>query len=214
MSGRNARQSAYQYLRKADPSLRSLLDELGEPDPFAADRLSGAGIDLFGSLVWQILRQGASDAAALQAHVRLRAAAGGRVIRPDSVPNADLSLLGISARKRRAISELARQVADEQLDLTQLHHESDAAIVSRLTGIPGIGDHTAQMFLIEQLHRPDVWPAGDVHILLALKALRHLRNLPSPQSAVQMGAVWAPYRSYAAALLREASRTHRHAHTS
>jgi DNA-3-methyladenine glycosylase II len=49
--------------------------------------------------------------------------------------------------------------------------------------------------------RPDVLPAGDLGARRAVAALWHLPELPSPGAVAARGSGWAPYRSYAAALL-------------
>jgi 3-methyladenine DNA glycosylase/8-oxoguanine DNA glycosylase len=67
--------------------------------------------------------------------------------------------------------------------------------------VHGIGLWSAQTFLIHQLHRPDVLPAGDGGIRRAIQQAWELDELPAVNEVRDRAAGWAPYRSYAAALL-------------
>jgi DNA-3-methyladenine glycosylase II len=57
------------------------------------------------------------------------------------------------------------------------------------------------MFLLAQLHRSDVLPAGDMGIRRAIERAWALPVVPTIKAVEAMGAAWAPYRTYAAALL-------------
>jgi DNA-3-methyladenine glycosylase II len=66
---------------------------------------------------------------------------------------------------------------------------------------PGIGEWTAEMFLIFQLHRADVLPAADVGIRRGIQKTWELDGPPSVQETLRRGEPWRPYRTFAAALL-------------
>ncbi|NEA34946.1 hypothetical protein [Streptomyces sp. SID13031] len=78
---------------------------------------------------------------------------------------------------------------------------TDAEAITALTAVRGIGLWSAQMFLVAQLHRADILPAGDGGIRRAVAAAWSLPQLPTIKEVEQLGAPWAPYRTYAAALL-------------
>ena len=74
-------------------------------------------------------------------------------------------------------------------------------MIAALTAVRGIGLWSAQTFLIHQLHRPDVLPAGDGGIRRALRDAWNREELPTVNEIRDRAAAWAPYRSYAAAIL-------------
>ena len=74
---------------------------------------------------------------------------------------------------------------------------SDEAIVASLTSIKGIGVWTAEMFLIFALNRPDVLPASDLGVRVALRDRHGLTQLPKPSECYPLAESWRPYRSIA-----------------
>jgi len=117
---------------------------------------------------------------------------------------ATLRACGVSEKKALYLLDLARHFADGRIDLRTLARSSDEEVIAALTDIHGIGRWTAEMFLIFNLLRPDVFPRDDLGLLKAIS--RHY--LPGERSAdllrgpgrakvEQLGARWAPYRSVA-----------------
>lgn len=101
----------------------------------------------------------------------------------------------------RLCDRLSRMQMDGSVDVEDLSDLDDEEAIAALSGVPGVGRWTAQTFLIHQLHRPDVLPAGDGAIRRAIRAGWSLKSLPTVARVKDMGARWAPDRSYAAALL-------------
>jgi len=114
---------------------------------------------------------------------------------------ARLRALGLPDAKARCLLELAGRQEAGLIDLESMSAHTDDEVTSALVAVPGIGLWSAQAFLLRQLHRPDVLPATDTGIR---RAIGREWNLPRPPTWHQVGttsAAWAPYRSYAAALL-------------
>src|ERR1700686_692575 len=88
-----------------------------------------------------------------------RAAAGiyGRFV---ATPVEMLRACGLSGAKVTAIRDLAARFLDGTIPEAQLASLSDDEVVARLTVVRGVGRWTAEMFLLFDLGRPDVWP-GD-----------------------------------------------------
>ena len=105
--------------------------------------------------------------------------------------------LGFSHAKVKYLSTLARRSLDGELDLAGLAGRPDDEVRARLTALPGVGNWTTDLFMIFQLHRPDIFPAGDL-------ALRHAVNRWLPATGLSIREVeerarlWAPVRTYAA----------------
>jgi DNA-3-methyladenine glycosylase II len=82
---------------------------------------------------------------------------------------------------------------------------SDEALIERLTGIRGVGRWTVEMLLIFALGRPDVLPVDDFGVRDGFRVLHGLEAQPKPRALAEIGAAWAPYRSFAAWYLWRAS---------
>lgn len=108
---------------------------------------------------------------------------------------------GLSRAKASYLLDLAQRQADGRIDLENMTGLDDAEAIAALTAVRGIGLWSAQMFLLAQLHRRDILPAGDVGIRRAVEKAWGLAELPGIKEVEALAVPWAPYRSYAAALL-------------
>src|SRR5258708_6810346 len=182
--------AAAAILADQDPVMRRLVAETGPPDvrPPAETH--------FEALVRAILYQQLAGAAAAAIHGRLIAAMSGEVTPGKllSLPTQTLRSAGLSARKTTTIQDLAAKVLDGTvvLDPAGLRAESDDEVISRLTTVVGIGRWTAQMFLMFQLRRLDVWPTGDLGVR---KGFGLAWEIPMP-TAKQLEPLGQPYRPY------------------
>lgn len=75
---------------------------------------------------------------------------------------------------------------------------SDMDLIERLTCLRGIGRWTVEMFLLENLQRPDVLPADDFGVRQGYRRLKGLEAAPSAVQLRRIGQAWQPYRSAAA----------------
>jgi DNA-3-methyladenine glycosylase II len=155
----------------------------------------------FQALVRSILYQQLAGAAAAAIHGRFVAALDGRV-EPDAVlalPEEDLRAVGLSGNKAASVRDLAAKVLDGTvvLDPRGLRREPDDEVVARLTTVRGIGRWTAEMFLLFQLRRLDVWPTGDLGVRRGY-GLAHGIPMPAPKELETYGDAYRPYRSVAA----------------
>ena len=186
---------ATQELALRDPGLGRVIAEAG---PWKRGRANSDGP--FGALVRSIAFQQLAGAAAATIHGRFRALVDGPLI-PESVLALDDSALagaGLSGSKRAAIRDLAEQVADGTVRLDRLGRMSDEAIVEMLCGVRGIGVWTAQMLLLFELRRPDVWPTGDLGVRSGYAIAHGMDDAPSPRELEELGEPYRPWRSVAA----------------
>ena len=107
-------------------------------------------------------------------------------------PLVELRGAGLSSAKARYILELARRVDDGTLDFGALKRQSDDDVIRALVDLPGIGQWTAEMFLIFGLHRPDVLALGDAGLKRAARLL-YGKNA----NLERIGKRWRPYCSVA-----------------
>jgi 3-methyladenine DNA glycosylase/8-oxoguanine DNA glycosylase len=79
-------------------------------------------------------------------------------------PDSALRTAGLSANKLASLRDLSAKVLDGTLVLTRTSRRSDEQLIAQLTSVRGIGRWTAEMYLIFQLRRLDVWPVDDLGV--------------------------------------------------
>jgi DNA-3-methyladenine glycosylase II len=187
--------AAAAILAGRDPVLRRLVAQAGPP------RLHAATEGNFGMLVRAIVYQQLAGAAAAAIHGRLITALDGEVTpeRLLALPDGALRSAGLSGRKAETLRDLATKVVEGTvvLDLPGLRRESDDEVIARLSSVRGIGTWTAQMFLLFQLRRLDVWPTGDLGVRKGY-GLAWGVPTPTPKQLGTLGDPYRPYRSVAA----------------
>ncbi len=108
---------------------------------------------------------------------------------------------GLSKAKTKAIRDLAGRVESGSLKLRSIGRQPDVEVIRRLTEVWGIGEWSAQMFLIFRLGRLDVMPAGDLGVQEGLRILDGLEERPKPEWILERSEPWRPLRSVASWVL-------------
>lgn len=103
---------------------------------------------------------------------------------------------GLSRQKISYIQTIARAFKEDILTSSTWKTMSDREVVSQLTAIRGIGQWTAEMFLIFHLHRPDVLPLSDLGLLNAIDRL-YGAKLRKKADILELAKQWQPYRTVA-----------------
>ena len=187
--------AAAQILAERDPVLARLVAEAGLPS------LPRPTETHFATLVRSITYQQLAGPAARAIHGRLVLAMGGEVTpeRLLSLPPEALRAAGMSANKAASVQDLATKVLDGTVVLNSrgLARESDAAIVARLTTVRGIGKWSAEIFLMFQLRRLDVWPTGDIGVRKGYGLAWQIPT-PTPKQLDLLGEPYHPYRTVVA----------------
>lgn len=114
--------------------------------------------------------------------------------------DADLRGAGLSRQKVRYVRALCDAFGEGHLRGYRFAAACDEQVVQDLVKVPGVGVWTAQMFLIFNLHRPDVFSPGDLALRNGLMRLQGCDGL-SPQQCAERAQRWAPYRSVASLYL-------------
>jgi DNA-3-methyladenine glycosylase II len=115
--------------------------------------------------------------------------------------DADLRAVGLSGAKAASLRDLAARSLDGRLELDRLAELTDDEARTQLTAVRGIGSWTADMFLLVQLGRADVLPAGDLGIRHAVQAAYDMDRVPTENEVRGIGEAWRPHRSLATAYL-------------
>ena len=182
-------------LMRRDPRLAAHIRNVGRRRPSFSPR------DPFHALVRAVLSQQLSTKAADTIERRVLALVGGADgLTPASllaVEPAALRGAGVSGPKVSYLSELAGHVMDGRLDLHGLRHKTDDDIILAITAIKGFGRWSAEMFLMFCLHRPDVFPVGDLGIVKGVQILTGMKQRPKARTMLRAAESWRPYRSIA-----------------
>ncbi len=184
--------AAAQILAVRDPVMARLIADAGPP------RLRRPQESHFAALVRAIVYQQLAGAAAAAIHGRLVAALSG-VVEPAALlalSDESLRAVGLSANKAASVRDLAAKLLDATVVLSPrgLSSQTDEEVTTRLCGVRGIGPWTAQMFLIFQLRRLDVWPTGDLGVRRGY-GLAWKIPMPTARQLQPLGDPFRPYRS-------------------
>jgi DNA-3-methyladenine glycosylase II len=162
--------------------------------------LRGPLEDGFAALVRSIMYQQLAGAAATAIHGRfLKLFADG--LSPAGVLALQAGAMrtaGVSGPKEAAITDLARKVADGTVPLADVDSLPDDEVKTRLVTVRGIGPWTAEMFLIFQLRRLDIWPVEDYGVRKGWTVSHRKRQLITPRALQIEGEIFRPYRTIAA----------------
>jgi DNA-3-methyladenine glycosylase II len=178
----------------ADPAMAAMIAQAGAFDPRRGDG------NYFASLARSIMYQQLAGRAAAAIHARFVAAVGGSVT-PEAVlatSAEDLRAAGLSGNKTAAVLDLATKATDGTVPLGDLDTLSDEEIITCLSTVRGIGRWTAEMFLIFELGRRDVWPVDDFGVRNGWTLIHQLPEIIKPRALLAEGERFRPYRSVAA----------------
>src|SRR6266513_1936404 len=187
-------QQAAEFLARHDRVMANLMKRTG---PFHLPRPSRTH---FAALAESILHQQLAGAAARAIHGRFVALFDGD-LSPEAVlavPPRKLRAAGLSGRKVASIRDLAAKVVDGSVPLHRLGRLADEELITRLSIVRGIGRWTAEMFLIFQLRRLDVWPVDDYGVRKGWTLAHRKREMITPKELQAAGEQFRPYRTIAA----------------
>jgi DNA-3-methyladenine glycosylase II len=109
----------------------------------------------------------------------------------------ELRACGLSDRKTEYIADLAQHFADGRIHVHRWPQMSDEEIIAELVEVRGIGRWTAEMFLIFNLLRPDVFPLDDLGLQKAIRLSYFRKRAVSLKTMRKLGESWRPWRSVA-----------------
>ncbi|HEU4598480.1 MAG TPA: DNA-3-methyladenine glycosylase [Solirubrobacterales bacterium] len=199
---------ARRALAASDPTMAALIDRVGRID--IATRLQRRKeerpADAYGALLRAIVGQQLSTKAARTIYLRVLELFGGATPSPEQLlaaPEADLRGAGLSGRKTEYVRDLAAHVLGGELELDRLDRLGDEEVIEEIVAVRGLGQWTAEMFLLFHLERPDVLSGGDLGIRKAIQIEYCLKQMPPPKQVMEIGEPWRPYRSLASLYLWE-----------
>src|SRR6476660_4839960 len=195
-------------LAASGPEMAALIERVGKIDleTRLRRRNEEAPPDAYGALLRAIVGQQLSTKAARTIHGRVLDIFDGHTPSPEELLEAsekDLRAAGLSGRKVEYIRDLAAHVISGELELDRLDDLDDEEVIAEIVAVRGLGQWTAEMFLMFHLERPDVLSGGDLGIRKAIQIEYELEEMPTPTQAIEIGERWSPHRSLASLYLWE-----------
>src|SRR5438067_535382 len=196
-------------------ALRAAVDQAAARDPVLGNLVALAGpikhrprdpTGPFGALVRAIVYQQLAGRAAYAIHQRVRAAVGD-VVTPEAlvaVPDDALRAAGLSGNKLASLRDLSAKILDGSVELNRSSRQSDDELIAALVTVRGIGRWTAEMYLMFELRRLDVWPVDDLGVRQGYGLAWGLEPAPTAKELAPLGDRFRPYRSIVARYCWEA----------
>lgn len=205
MVTRGSAPDTHEALAATDPRLAALMAQI---DPARLEqRLRARDADRFVALARIITGQQVSTAAARTIWGRVCDAFDGPPA-PEQLTEGDaeekLRAAGLSGRKASYMIGIAEAIVAGELRPHELDEASDEEVIETLVALRGLGQWSAEMFLIFDLGRPDVFSGGDLGLRHGIRIAYGLGEPPTPQEAVEIAGRWSPHRSLASLYLWEA----------
>jgi DNA-3-methyladenine glycosylase II len=186
---------ALRHLSHADKRMEKLIDKFGPPNFNLMN-------NYYESLVRSIVYQQLSGKAASIIYERfLDLFVFDIYPKPKDVLEVSIETLrssGLSYQKVNYIRDLSEKWQDGTMNLTDIDSMTDEEISSELIKVKGIGQWTADMFLMFTLGRPDVFPFGDLGIQKGVMIITNMNRLPTQKEMERKTKKWQPYRTVAA----------------
>jgi len=190
-------------------SLRAAVDEVTARDPVLAHLAALAGPlthrprdpdGPFGALVRAIVFQQLAGRAAQAIHGRVRATVGD-TLTPEAlnaVSDQALRAAGLSANKLASLRDLSAKILDGTVELTRSSRLGDEELIAGLVSVRGIGRWTAEMYMMFELRRLDVWPIDDLGVRQGYGLAWRVDPPPTAKQLAPLGDRFRPYRSVVA----------------
>ncbi|WP_339887652.1 DNA-3-methyladenine glycosylase 2 family protein [uncultured Flavobacterium sp.] len=176
------------YLLKKDKVFQQIVDLYGEPT--ISTRPEG-----FESLCKLIIEQQVSLASAKACYLKMESFLG-KVTPQNIIKTSDEDLRNNSVSKQKTVylKELSKAIINKELDLETLSQKTEEQIKAELIAIKGIGNWTAEVYIMFCLQKEDVFPIGDIALQNTLK---ELFPITTKEEMITLSENWKPNRSLA-----------------
>ena len=114
---------------------------------------------------------------------------------------ATLRKTGLSERKVEYLRGLSLAIKKDEFSPEALKKMSDEAAIKSICSLHGLGEWSAEIYLIFSLGRKDIFPANDLALQIALQKLKNLSEKPTPKTARKIIEHWSPQRSFGSLFL-------------
>ncbi|WP_144059907.1 DNA-3-methyladenine glycosylase family protein [Rhodopirellula sallentina] len=195
MSSQHPSENPLDIVCRRDRQVDAVRKKVGEPLPWTRP-------PTFATLTRIILEQQVSLASAKSTFDRLKTQCGGlvnakRILR---LTDEDLRGCGLSRQKARYVNLLAEDVRLRKFSISALARMNNEAVRESITARMGLGNWTADIFLLMALRREDILPIGDLALVKGIQELDPAVG-SSVEEIVERAEIWRPYRSAATKMI-------------
>jgi len=190
-------EDALKHFKTADPLLYAIAIKIKLEE-------RNKSTDYFVDLVESIISQQLSIKASDTIFGRFKKLFPKEKITPEEtlrLDDAKIRECGISFNKIKYIKGISEAVVEKQIDLDKLDSLTNEEVILELVKLKGIGQWTAEMFLMFCLGRPDVFSTGDLGLQNAIIRLYKLDPKPKKEKLLEISSAWTPYRTTASRIL-------------
>ncbi len=194
---------ALAHFQKHDPMIVQLMERLTLQQSPTIEVQPKPSADFFVHLCESIIGQQLSEKAGDTIWKRFVALFEDQPITPATllaIPDELIRQAGTSNSKVRYLKNLAESVINRQVRLDEITAMENEAVIEHLIQVKGIGQWTAEMFLMFSLGREDVFSHGDLGLKNAIKRWYVLPEY-NRENIETLTAKWSPYRTFASKVL-------------
>lgn len=180
--------AAVAHLRRCDPIMAKIVERVGPCDLVLLQ-------PNFETLARSITFQQLHGKAASTIFARVKKAVG-RSFTATAFLKAEpetLRACGLSRQKLASLTDLAEHVIQRKISFKKMPDMENEAVIEALTQVRGIGEWTAQIFLMFALQRPNVLPCGDFGVRNAVRKAYGLKEMPKPVELQKIAQPWHPF---------------------
>ena len=177
-------------LSKRDPILRKIIKKFNKG--FLTTRK-----DPFFSLCRTIIGQQISTKAADSIWSKFEIKCNKKII-PDTVlklTSRSLRNAGLSRQKINYLKNIAKSFKNKSFNMMNLKKMNDDLAIDYITQLKGLGVWSAQMFLMFNLNRPDIFPTKDIGLIRAISKNYKTSYPPSERFLNKISKMHSGYRS-------------------
>ena len=181
---------AKKILSKRDPILRKIINKFNKG--FLTTRK-----DPFFSLCRTIVGQQISTKAADSIWLRFEEKCKKKII-PETIlklPSRSLKSVGLSRQKVFYLKNIAKSFKNKSFNIRDLKKMDDDLAIDYITKLKGLGIWSAQMFLMFNLNRPDIFPTKDIGLIRAISKNYKTSYPPSERFLNKISKMHSGYRS-------------------
>ena len=181
---------AKKILSKRDPILKKIIKKFNKgflttrKDPF---------FSLCRTIVGQQISTKAADSIWSKFEIECK-----KKILPNNVLNLtsrSLRSAGLSRQKITYLKNIAKSFKNKSFNVKDLKKMSDEHAIDYITQLKGLGVWSAQMFLMFNLNRPDVFPTKDIGLIRAISKNYKTSYPPAEKFLIKTSKLHSGYRS-------------------
>ena len=182
--------NARKILSKRDPILRKIIKKFNKgyltsrKDPF---------FSLCRTIIGQQISTKAADSIWSKFEIKCKKKIVPKIVL--KLTSRSLKGAGLSRQKITYIKNIAKSFKDKSFNIRDLKKMDDDLAIDYITKIKGLGIWSAQMFLMFNLNRPDIFPTKDIGLIRAISKNYKISYPPSKKFLNKISRTHSGYRS-------------------